>query len=82
MVDKMTIQNDIRELIESEFSIDLSQVANNEDLLSSGVIDSQNFLEFMLIIEEKYRCKINPMETNLAELVTISGITAHVINSK
>jgi len=78
----MTIQNDIRELIESEFSIDLSQVANNEDLLSSGVIDSQNFLEFMLIIEEKYRCKINPMETNLAELVTISGITAHVINSK
>jgi len=79
-MDKMAIPYDIRKLIENEFSVDLSHVTDSEDLLSSGIIDSQNFLEFILIVEEHYKCEINPMEVNLSELVTIKGITEYLCN--
>ena len=72
-MEKKRLEKDLKHILNAEFDVNRSLITNNTNLLSAGVIDSHNFMEFIMIVEKKYKIKINPMKINLDELVSING---------
>tara|TARA_B100000989_G_C19467274_1_gene438935 strand:- start:310 stop:558 length:249 start_codon:yes stop_codon:yes gene_type:complete len=73
-MEKKKLAKDLKHILKIEFDIDQSLITNDTNLLSTGIIDSHNLMEFILLIEKRYKIKINPMKISLDKLVSIEGI--------
>ena len=57
-----SLQDRIREFIESDFVFDDSTVANDASLLDSGLVDSTGILEVVLFLEQAFEISIEDEE--------------------
>ena len=73
-MEKKKLAKDLKHILKIEFDIDQSLINNNTNLLSTGILDSHNLIEFIILIEKKYKIKINPMKISLDKLVSVNGI--------
>ena len=73
-MEKIKLAKDLKHILKIEFDIDQSLINNNTNLLSTGILDSHNLMEFIILIEKKYKIKINPMKISLDKLVSVNGI--------
>lgn len=62
-------------LIESSGLASVRQFTNEDDLLAIGAIDSEAFLELMLLLEQEFGVEIDLLETDPQNLVSIDGIS-------
>ena len=73
-MEKKQLAKNLKHILKIEFDIDQSLINNNTNLLSTGILDSHNLMEFIILIEKKYKIKINPMKISLDKLVSVNGI--------
>ena len=73
-MEKKKLAKNLKHILKIEFDIDQSLINNNTNLLSTGILDSHNLMEFIILIEKKYKIKINPMKISLDKLVSVNGI--------
>lgn len=62
-------------LIESSGLASLPEFTNDDDLLAIGAIDSEAFLELMLLLEQEFGVEIDLLEIDPQNLVSIDGIS-------
>ena len=79
-MEKKKLAKDLKHILKIEFDIDQSLINNNTNLLSTGILDSHNLMEFIILIEKKYKIKINPMKISLDNWYRLTGLYIALIN--
>ena len=74
----MTIEAEIRDVLETEFGLDTSDLNNDRALFSSGLLDSLNSLRLLLALSDKYDLSVSPLDVSLEDFDTIGQIVATV----
>lgn len=74
----MTIEAEIRDVLETEFGLDTSDLHNDRALFSSGLLDSLNSLRLLLALSDKYDLSVSPLDVSLEDFDTIGQIVATV----
>ncbi len=76
---KKNIENKIRFCLKQ---INNSNPSNDELLFETGVLDSFDMLEFILLIEKKFDIKIKPGNIILDNFSSINAIRNYIENQK
>jgi acyl carrier protein len=76
--DKMIDAAAILEFLEDDLGIDVSTVASDTALFSSGILDSFSLVNLMMFVEERGDFRIKSMDVNLENLDSIDKIIAFV----
>ncbi len=73
-MEKKKLAKDLKHILKMEFDVGKSLITNDTNLIASGVVDSRDFMEFIILIEKKYKININPMKISLDKLASINGL--------
>lgn len=70
--------NSLREFIEENLGVDVSEIENDSPLFSSGLIDSASLVELIVFVESEAGVKFDPDDVTLDNLDSIDQILAFV----
>lgn len=62
--------------LESELALDVTEIEDDTELVSSGIIDSFSLVTLISFLEKQGSFRISPMDVNLENLDTINRILA------
>lgn len=68
------IKKTIRGFLTNNLELDLSDISDNSELFSSGLIDSFSLIEILAFLESEFNCKVDISNLSIDELDTIEGI--------
>lgn len=71
----ITIEN-VKDLLEDDLGIDVSDIDENSALFSSGIVDSFALVTVMMHLETTGGFRINPADVNLDNMDTIGRIVS------
>ncbi|MCA9050516.1 MAG: acyl carrier protein [Planctomycetaceae bacterium] len=66
--------------ISNEFSPDEQSLAADDDLLTSGLIDSLGVMRLVSFIESEFSVTVPPQDVTLENFATVSSIARYVTN--
>ena len=69
------VQSKILSYLKDSMLVDIDQIKMDENLLSSGHIDSFSFIEMVSFIEKEFQIKLSDDDIQKPEITTVSGIT-------
>lgn len=72
------VQSKILSYLKDSMLVDIDQIKMDENLLSSGHIDSFSFIEMISFIEKEFQIKLSDDDIQKPEITTVSGITGIV----
>jgi len=72
-----SIHNTIRQMLADEFGLE-EDLAFDQALFSSGLLDSLNSLEILVYLEKKFGLKISPLDVALDDFDTVNSIVGVV----
>ena len=82
---RTTIIADLRVILRtvaSKLGQDTSDVAEDDIIPDTGVLDSAGLLEFVVLIDEKYALALQPEEMTIDNLGSLSAIATFVLARK
>lgn len=78
---KKSLGNDIKELLIENLSIDKKAITEHTPLFSSGVLSSADLIDVLLILEESFSIRINPVNIKFENFDTIDMIAGFLLQS-
>lgn len=74
----MSVEENVRSILSSEFGLDTTALAGDAPLFSSGLLDSLSSLRLLMSLEKEFRLSISPLDVSLDDVDSIDLITATV----
>ncbi len=72
------IQENIIEFLKNDIGVDAGSISPDDQLFSSGLLNSLDILELVSFIESKFDVKISTWEISLEKFDTIQKITEFI----
>lgn len=74
----MSVDYEVREILQAEFGLDASNLNGKESIFESGLLDSLSSLKLLMVLETKFGLSISPLDISLEDVDSIEKITATV----
>ena len=58
------------------------QIDSNEDLLSSGIVESIAMMQLIQFVEERFDFRVAPKEMTIENFIDVDSIVTYIINKK
>ncbi len=76
------MKEDIKEYILKDLLSGNEEISTNEDLLSSGIIDSLGAMQLINFIENRFDIKIPPEDMVIENFISIDAMGEYIENRK